>query len=142
MSLNKRARARRAASQVIYQWQMTAAAPAEVVAQFEEDDRLAKLDRELFLNLTDAVTRESEALDELLGECMDRDINRVDPVERAVLRLGAYELRSRLEVPWRVVINEAVELARAFGAEQGHRYVNAVLDKLARRLRAGEIGRV
>ena len=142
MSLNKRSRARRAALQAIYQWQMTAAAPAEVVAQFEEDDRLAKLDRELFLNLTDAVTRESEALDELLGECMDRDIDRVDPVERAVLRLGAYELRSRLEVPWRVVINEAVELARTFGAEQGHRYVNAVLDKLARRLRAGEIGRV
>ena len=78
-------------------------------------------------------------LDEKLTPCLDRSIESVDPVERAILRLGAYELINRLEVPYRVVINEAVELAKVFGAEQGHKYVNGVLDKLAHQVRKAEI---
>jgi N utilization substance protein B len=83
-------------------------------------------------------TRLSE-LDAALGPNLDRDIARVDPVERAILRLGAYELIAHPETPYRVVINEMVELAKTFGAEQGHRYINGVLDKLARQLRPVEV---
>ena len=138
--MNKRTRARRAALQALYQWQLTGHSAAEIGAQFEEDERLEKVDRELFAMLVREVAAQAEDLDVLLGAHADREIARIDPVERAVLRLAAYELKCRPEVPWRVVINEAVELARGFGAEQSHRYVNAVLDRLARELRASEIG--
>jgi N utilization substance protein B len=80
-------------------------------------------------------------LDDHLAPNLDRSIAEVDPVERAILRMGAYELEFRLEIPYKVVINEAVELAKTFGAESGHKYVNAVLDKVAAKLRAAEVGR-
>ncbi|MCG8081879.1 MAG: transcription antitermination factor NusB, partial [Candidatus Thiodiazotropha taylori] len=78
-------------------------------------------------------------LDELLKPSLDRAIDSVDPVERAILRIGAYELQHKIEVPYRVVINEAVEMAKVFGAEQGHKFVNGVLDQVARKVRAVEM---
>ena len=78
---------------------------------------------------------EFEALDAEIAAFTDRPVAEIDPVERAILRMGTHELRSMADVPWRTVIDEAVELARTFGAEQGHKYVNGVLDRVARRLR-------
>ena len=92
-----------------------------------------------FEQLLRGVPTNLSQLDGELKSCLDRSIESVDPVERAILRLGAFELTMRPELPYRVVINEAVELAKIFGAEQGHRYVNGVLDKLAQRCRQGEL---
>ena len=137
--MNKRTRARRAALQALYQWQMTAQPAHAITGEFIEEERLAKLDRELFDGILNGVINRVEELDGALAPHLDRDIADIDPVERAVLRLGAFELMCSLEVPWRVVVNESVELAHAFGAEKGHRFVNGVLDKVARDLRAMEM---
>ena len=135
-----RTHARRAAVQALYQWQITGQPPAEISIQFRDDQRLEKLDRDLFDALLFGVTAHRVALDDLLGPLLDRPVGQVDLVERAILRLGAYELAHCEGVPWRVVVNEGVDLAHTFGAEQSHRYVNGVLDRLARKLRAAETG--
>ena len=135
---NKRSRARQYALQALYQWQMTGQNVGEVEGQFMEDEEMAQTDVGLFVALLRGVPGRLNELDTAIGPLLDRPIEQVDPVERAVLRIGTYELMEHLDIPYRVVINEAVELAKLFGAEQGHRYVNGVLDKLAQRLRAGE----
>jgi N utilization substance protein B len=135
-----RTRARRSALQALYQWQMAGQPLAEIEAQFLTAQDMSRVDVGYFHELLHQVPAHLSALDEALEPVLDRPIGQVDPVERAILRIGAYELGHRLEVPWRVVIDEAVELAKMFGAEQGHRYANAVLDRLARRLRTAEIG--
>ncbi len=133
-----RSRARRRAVQALYQWQLTAQSVKEIEAQFEREQDLRETDLGYFRDLLRGVVREREALDAALAPHLHRPIEQVDPVERAILRLGAYELRARPDVPYRVVIDEAVGLARVFGAEDGHRFVNAVLDKLIPELRAAE----
>lgn len=133
-----RAQARRAAVQALYQWQMTGQEAAEIERQFRADLKASKVDLEYFHDLLHGVAQHHEELDVLLAPLLDRPITQVDPVERAVLRIGVFELRDRLETPLRVILNEAVSLARLYGAEQGHRYVNGVLDRLARTLRAAE----
>jgi transcription antitermination protein NusB len=137
---NRRSRARQYALQALYQWQMTGQDVAVVERQFLEDEELAKADVGLFVALLRGIPTSLGRLDGALGPLLDRPMEQVDPVERAVLRIGAYELMEHPEIPYRVVINEAVELAKLFGAEQGHRYVNGVLDRLARQLRSGETG--
>ncbi len=132
---NPRSRARRAALQAIYQWQMTADAPATIAAQFRDDKSWKRIDEELFSALLNGVPANVTALDEHLQPILDRPVAQLDAVERAILRMGAFELTHREDIPWRVVINECVELAREFGAEQSHRYVNGILDNLARRTR-------
>lgn len=136
-----RTRARRAAVQALYQWQVGGATPGEIERQFRAEPALRSIDSEYFHELLHGVPGCIRELDAALEPALDRPIEQVDPVERAILRLGVYELVHRLDVPWRVVINEAVELARMFGAEQSHRYVNGILDRVARRARAPEIGR-
>ncbi|WJW76222.1 transcription antitermination factor NusB [Thiohalobacter sp. IOR34] len=133
-----RNRARRLAMQALYQWQLSATEPTELVRQFESDDEFRGVDRDYFEALVRGVTDAVEELDALFEADLDRPLKEIDPVEKAVLRLAAYELRSRLDVPYRVVLNEAVALTKKFGAEQAHTYVNGVLDKLARRLRSAE----
>jgi N utilization substance protein B len=118
---------------------MTGQEPAEIERQFLEADEAGAMDRQYFHELIHGVPASLRALDSVLEPVLDRPIGQVDPVERAVLRIGAYELGHRLELPWRVVINEAVELAKDFGGEQGHRFVNAALDRVARQLRTVEI---
>lgn len=130
-----RSRARRAAMQALYQWQMTGQEADEIAAQFEAESTLRHADLDYFLELLRGVPRTVATLDEQLGPVLDRPVAQLDGVERAILRMGAYELANRRDVPWRVVINEAVDLARVFGAEQSHRYVNGILDVLARRTR-------
>ncbi len=135
---SKRSRAREQAVQALYQWQLTGQNLSEIDAQFLEEPEAIRIDIPYFKTLLHGVPKHLSALDEALRELLDRAIENVDPVERAILRLGAYELLYQPEVPYRVVINEAVELAKTFGSEQGHRYVNGVLDKLAQKTRAGE----
>ncbi len=132
---NPRSRARRAALQAIYQWQMTAEDPHVIAAQFRDDKSWKRIDDPLFASLLNGVPAWVAALDEHLEPIVDRPIAQIDAIERAILRMGAFELTHRDDIPWRVVINECVELAREFGAEQSHKYVNGILDNLARRTR-------
>ena len=98
-----------------------------------------KFDLTLFAQLLRGVPEQADAIDDALRPLLDRSLQSLDPVERAILRIGAYELLFSPELPVRVVINEAIELAKAFGAEQGHRYVNGVLDQVARAVRTEEL---
>jgi len=138
---NARTMARRCAVQALYQWQVTGQNIDEIYQQFLVERNMAKIDTEMFKELLSGVAKQLDSLDEKIQPHIDRDIAEVDPVERAVLRMGAYELMYRPEVPYRVVINEALEAVKTFGAEQGHRYVNGVLDKLAQDVRELEIKR-
>lgn len=132
-----RHKAREAAVQALYQWQLTEELPNE--EQFILDHQLDGVDLEYFHHLVSEVPLHMHELDDQLLPHLDREVGEVDPVERAILRLGAYELEFQPEVPYKVVLDEAVELARTFGAEHGHKFVNAVLDKVALKLRTAEI---
>lgn len=135
-----RHKARRSAVQALYQWQLTQQSPSEIESHFLADDTLKDIDLEYFHHLVREIPAHLPRLDEQLAPHVDRRIAEIDPVERAILRLGAFELEFHPEIPYRVVLNEAVELAKTFGAEQGHKYVNAVLDRLALDLRPHECG--
>jgi transcription antitermination protein NusB len=134
-----RSRARRYAVQALYQWQLAGQNVADIEKQFVVEHDMTGGDLEYFSELLHQVPRYLEEIDEHLRPFLDRSIKEVDPVERAILRIGTYELARRLDVPYRVTINECVELAKTFGAEQGHKFVNGVLDKVARQLRSAEI---
>ncbi|MCG7918028.1 MAG: transcription antitermination factor NusB [Candidatus Thiodiazotropha taylori] len=135
----KRSQARRHAVQAIYQWQMAGQDVSDIANQFLEEQELSSFEVPYFQDLLQGVPCNLGQLDELLKPSLDRAIDSVDPVERAILRIGAYELQHKIEVPYRVVINEAVEMAKVFGAEQGHKFVNGVLDQVARKVRAVEM---
>ena len=134
-----RSRARQAAMQALYQWQLTGQSAADIEAQFFREENMRTTDIEFFQELLHAIPDKLQTLDAQLVPLLDRPIDKVDPVERAILRIGTFELNFRPDIPWRVIINEAVELAKGFGAEQSHKYINGVLDKIARRTRAAEI---
>ena len=132
-----RRRARRALLQALYAWQFTRAAAADLEQQFAEDNALA--DSGFFTACLHGVLDSTDELDALFAPYLDRDVTALDHVERAVLRAGTFELNARPDVPVRVAINEWVELAKQFGAEQSFRYVNGVLDRVAHDLRAVEL---
>lgn len=134
-----RSRARRRALQAVYAWQMSGSSAREVIAQFAHEQAHEVADLEYFEDLVRGVDKHCEDLDVALAPFLDRDIEQVDPIERAVLRIAAYELRERRDVPYRVVINEAIETVKRFGAEHGHTYVNGVLDHAAAAWRATEV---
>lgn len=136
-----RKKARRYAVQGIYQWQLSSNPITDIELQFLETINQAKVDVEYFRDILVNTLTSVTQLDELLTPYMDRDFEEVNPVELAVLRLACFELRDRADVPYRVVINEALELSKTFGATDGHKFVNGVLDKLARKLRPLEAGR-
>jgi len=136
-----RSRARQLALQALYQWQLTGGALEAIEQQFLQEHRDGRADLDYFHDLLHGVPRRLQEIDAGLESAMDRTVEEVDPVERAALRIGAYELLARPDVPYRVAINEAVELAKRFGAENGHRFVNGVLDKCAARLRPDEVAR-
>jgi transcription antitermination protein NusB len=133
-----RSLARKFAMQALYQWQLTGHSVADLRNQFAVEEGFDGVDREYFLELVQGVIERTSELDATLADLADRPLEQLDPVERAVLLIGIYELRQRAEVPYRVVINEGVELAKRFGATEAHKYVNAVLDRAAYRLRAAE----
>jgi N utilization substance protein B len=133
-----RKRARRRALQAIYQWQITHQDASEIYRQFCEVQDLSQVDKAYFEQLLRGVTGEKERLDEALEPFLDRPMKQVDLMERVVLLIGAWELRNCPETPYRVVLDESVDLAHRFGSEQGHTYVNAVLDKAAKAWRPEE----
>lgn len=135
-----RRRARTLLVQALYQWQVAGGDPDEILLQFVDGRGLGGADGDYFRELLRAILARIEALDADIEPLLERSLALVDPVERAILRLACYELHERLEVPARVVIDEAVELAKRFGAEQGHRFVNGVVDRLAHRIRVHELG--
>jgi len=134
-----RARARRRALQAVYAWQMSGGEVGQVIAQFAHEQAHEIADLEYFDDLVRGVVRHRASLDEALFGYLDRTVEEVDPIERAVLRLSAYELIHRVDVPYRVVLNEAIEIAKRFGSEHGHTYVNGVLDRAAAEWRAVEV---
>jgi transcription antitermination protein NusB len=136
----ERARSRKRALQALYQWQVTGQATSKIAEQFFEEQDMSIADDDYFRDLLSGVEREKDELDAGLQPFLDRPLEQVDPIERAVLRLAAYELKSRPDVPYRVVLNEAIDLAKDFGAEGGHTYVNGVLDKACALWRAPELG--
>ncbi len=134
-----RRRARRLLLQALYQWQVSGADAAEIERQFLEDHNFKRIDRGFFHDVLRGVIAEQARLDALIAPYLDRQIDALDQVERVLLRLGAYELHARPEVPFKVAIHEAVALARDFGAEDSHKYINGVLDKIARSERPLEV---
>lgn len=126
-----RSRARRRALQAIYAWQISGGNAEALIAQFAHEQTHEIADLGYFENLLRGVLDHRTELDQALLPYLDRSVEEVDAIERAVLRLAAYELHHRLDVPYRVVINEAIETAKRFGSEHGHTYVNGVLDRAA-----------
>jgi N utilization substance protein B len=133
-----RSRSRRRALQAVYAWQLSDASIEGVLDQFRHEQDMEVADLDYFEALVRGVATHVADLDAALAKYVDREIAQVDPIERAVLRIAAFELRHRPDVPYRVVINEAIETTKRFGAEQGHTYVNGVLDKAAADWRATE----
>tara|TARA_Y100001935_G_scaffold244159_1_gene236319 strand:+ start:5384 stop:5821 length:438 start_codon:yes stop_codon:yes gene_type:complete len=137
-----RSKARFLAVQAIYQWQMTKQDTNEIIDYLYSNIDKEKVDYDYFQILVKGVLTEFSMLDSYILPHIDRSIDSIDPVERAILRLGAYELIVRIEIPFKVVINEAIEMAKVFGAEQGHKFINGALDKLAKDLNSSKEPRV
>jgi len=137
-----RQRARRLLVQALYQWQMGAGDGGEIIVQFLDDRDTGAADRDYFRDSMRALTDDISRYDASIEPYLQRSLAMVDPVERAILRLACYELHERPEIPARVVIDEAIGLARLFGSDEGHRFVNGLLDRLAHELRPREFGPV
>lgn len=133
-----RRRARALAMQGLYQRHFSKSSISDIEAEFMIDNDMAKVDLLYFRDLLRGVHREQADLDKLLEPFLDRPLDEVDPIELAIVRLGAYELKHRLDVPYKVVINEGIEMAKRFGGTEGHKFVNSILDKLSRRVRLAE----
>ncbi|MBV9345169.1 MAG: transcription antitermination factor NusB [Gammaproteobacteria bacterium] len=130
--------ARKLALQALYRWQLNAAPWQDLVQEFRDAEDMARADPEYFRALVEGVWRTREELDGRLATLGDREPRLLDPIEHAILLMGLFELSARPDVPYRVAINEAVGLAKRFGATDGHKFVNAVLDRAARELRPHE----
>lgn len=138
-SKSPRRRAREFALQGLYQWQMSSNDEAAIEAHLRESAGFDKADREFFVGLLRGVLVQHDVLREQLEAYLDRPFSELSPVEASVLLAGAYELANYPKTPYRVIINEAIELAKGFGGTDGHKYVNGVLDKLASKLRPAEV---
>jgi len=136
---SSRRRARELALQGIYQWRLTGDDIAQIEKQIREEKGSGRYDAEFFSGLLRGVLAQHAALETAVTPHLDRNLAELSPVEFAVLLLGAYELSHHPEIPYRVIINEAVELAKTFGGTDGHKFVNGVLDKLAAQVRAVEL---
>ncbi len=134
-----RRKSREFALQALYQWKVGGDPAGTVMAQMAEEKEFSKVDEEHFTGLVRGVTAHVDELNALLAPHIDRKVGELSPVEHALLLLGAFELQHHPEIPYRVVINEAVELAKSYGGTDGHKFVNGVLDKLAAQLRAVEV---
>ena len=137
-SAHARARARRYAMQALYQWDLSGTDLPVIRRQFLEAEDFSRTDQAYFVELLSKLPNQVDVVDESISAFIDRPIAQLDPVERAILRIGIYELLYRLDIPFRVIINEAVQLSKKFGAEQGHAFVNGVLDKAAHKIRTAE----
>lgn len=135
----ERRKARHYAMQALYQWYMAQAALADIEAEFLADYDFSHVDKAYFQALLHGVPAHLDELDNSLLPLLDRALKDLDPIEHTLLRMGQFELKHRVDVPFKVVINEAVALAKKFGATDSHKYINGVLDKSARQLRKPEV---
>lgn len=134
-----RSRARRYVIQALYEWQVSGNAPNAIEQQFLIEHNTRKYDRPYFKELLIGITDAVEELDAEIEPLSDRPFKEIDIVEKAILRLGCFELKNRIDIPYRVVINEAIELTKTFGADQAHKFVNGTMDKIAESLRKSEV---
>lgn len=134
-----RSRARRYVIQALYEWQVSGNAPNGIEQQFLIEHSTRKYDRPYFKELLIGITDAVKELDAEIEPLSDRPFKEIDIVEKAILRLGCFELKNRIDIPYRVVINEAIELTKTFGADQAHKFVNGTMDKLAESLRKSEV---
>jgi len=134
-----RSLARKRAVQALYVWHMTEQDLSDIDDQFVIEHDMKNVDVDYFKELLHKIPANLSTIDEDLKPLLDRPFAEIDPIEKAVMRIGIYELKFRIDVPYKVVINEAVQLAKTFGADQSHKYVNGVLDKIAKKIRADEI---
>jgi len=126
-----RRRARRRALQALYQWHLTGQDASKILVQFHEEQDFSNVDNGLFTTLVTKISASQDEIDEKIEPFLDRPLTQLDVIEHVILSIGTYELLNGLEVPHQVVIDEAVNLAKQFGAEQGHSFINGVLDKAA-----------
>jgi len=134
----QRKKARKLIIQALYQWQISGSSITQIEAEFRADNDFNKIDAEYFKDVFREIPKMVTELDREIEPFLDRAVSDVDPIEMNLLRMGVYEFKYRIDVPYRVVINEAVELAKLFGGTDGHKYINSILDKLSLRLRAPE----
>jgi len=130
--------ARKLAMQALYRWQINESPWQDLVSEFQSDEDMARADADYFRELVQGIGTRRFARDESLENYADRKAGELDPVEHGILWIGLFELEERPDVPWRVIVNEAVTLTRKYGATDAHKYINAVLDKAARTLRPHE----
>lgn len=135
---HKRHAARKLAMQALYAWSINPLEISELLLQFKEDPDYPGIDKDYFTDLVKGVIESKGLLDKLVASKTDRPLDQLDPVELAVLRVAILELKNKIEIPYKVVINEAISLTKKFGGEDGHKYVNAILDKLSSELRVQE----
>jgi len=134
----QRRKARHFGLQALYQWTLSDASLVDIDAEFRVDNDFRHTDGEYFQALLRGVMQDVESLEALFSPLLDRALDDLDPIERNLLRMGTFELKERIDVPYKVVINEAVSLAKKFGATESHRYINGILDKVAAELRTVE----
>lgn len=134
-----RTRARELLVQALYQKQLAGHSRSELLSQFHDQAAYERVDQEYFDEQLNAICKEQAELEETIDELIDRPLDQLDPVELGILLIGIYELKCRIEIPYKVVINESVNLARRFGALDGHKYINACLDAAAKTLREVEV---
>lgn len=136
----KRRKSRHYAMQALYQWKMSGSPLSQIEAEFRTDNDFDKVDSEYFHELLHEVPAQLDVIDEAIAPALiDKALKEVGPVELALLRMATYELKERIDVPYKVVINEAVSLTKKFGPEDSHKFVNAVLDKVAEQFRHAEL---
>ena len=134
-----RSNARKKATQALYQWHMSGNDLVEIETQFHEEQNMEKVDTDYFHKLLHEVPADVTALDKLIEKYSDRKESELDLIEQSILRLSSYELKNSIDVPYKVVISEAITLAKMFGSDKSHTFVNSILDKLAKDLRKLEI---
>ena len=134
-----RTRARELMVQALYQKQIAGHSTAELVAQYRADAAYQRVDQEFFDELFPAISNGQADLEQKIDALIDRPLEQLDPIELAILLIGVHELEARIDIPYRVVINEGVNLAKRFGATDGHKYINACLDTAAQSLRQVEV---
>jgi len=139
ISPSARRKARRFAMQGLYQWQMTGTSVRDIEKQFLEENDMKKVDMVYFRELMSGVVTQLDVIEEKIEPLLDRKLSDLDPVTLAILRLSTFELKDRIDVPYRIVINEGIELAKDFGSEDSHRFVNGILDKISKEFRKVEL---
>ena len=137
--MNQKSKAREFAVQALYQWTLTEHRSNDIEHQFVSDHDMSGTDVAYFKELLHEVVLHHLSLKDLMVDFLSRSFDSIDPVEQAILLLSCYEMQYKLETPYRVIINEGVELGKTFGAEDGHKFINGILDRVASRVRAEEV---